>query len=116
MDVHFCLPLITLALLYPAPRDPEPDDRGQGFFGVRMVDSDGVNVTFVEPGSPAHKAGIRADDILRTIDSKPVSSVEEARELIGRLRPGAVVRVAVQRGETSMSIKVRVGIRPETVP
>jgi S1-C subfamily serine protease len=116
MEAHFYLPLITLVMLYPAPREPEPDDRGQGFFGVQMFDGGGVNVTFVQPGSPAHKAGIRADDYLEKIDSTPVSTVDEARELIGRLRPGAVVRVALRRGETTVSIKVKVGVRPDITP
>jgi S1-C subfamily serine protease len=117
MDVHFGLPLIMLVMLHPAPREPEPDDRGQGFFGVRMVDNGGgVNVTFVEPGTPAHKAGIRADDCIEKIDSTPVPTVDDARELIGRLRPGAIVGVAIRRGETTVSIKVRVGVRPEIVP
>ena len=82
---------------------------------MRMVDSDGVNVTFVEPGSPAHKAGIRTDDFLKAIDSKPVSSVEEAREAaVGRLPcPGGrrPRRGSGADAKTTVSIKVRVGIR-----
>lgn len=104
--------LLSLVLLFPAPRDPEPDDKGQGFFGVRLIDNGGVNVTGVEPGSPAEKGGMHVNDIILAIDSMRVPSVNEAREAIARLRPGKVVAVEVRRGEKSVLVKVKVGAKP----
>jgi serine protease Do len=111
----FALPLHLAAviLLYPAPRDPAPDDKGQGFFGVKLVDNSGVNVTHVEPGSPAEKAGVRANDVILAVDTQRVPTVAEAREVIARLRPGMVCRVEVRRGDKSVTLKLRVGVRPE---
>ena len=117
MSASFLFPLVTLVVFYPAPREPEVDDRGPGFFGVRMVDVSGINITSVEPGSPADKAGIRDGDYIQSIDSTPVSTVDDARELIARLRPSAcIIGVAIRRGDEKVSIKIKVGVRPDTVP
>ncbi len=116
MIANHGLALLTLVLFYPAPRDPEPDEKGKGFFGVQLVDNGGVEITRVEPGSPADKAGIRINDVIRAIDSADVTTVEDAREIIGRLRPGRVTQVDVRRGAAKFSIKVKVGIRPESLP
>jgi S1-C subfamily serine protease len=116
MDAHACIPLIMMVMFYPAPREPDPDDRGQGFFGVRMIDNGGVSIDFVQPGSPADKAGIRANDVFQTIDSTPVSTLDEAREVIGRLRPGTIVLAVVRRGAKTLSIKIKAGVRPELTP
>ena len=110
------LPLMTMLLLFPAPRDPEPDDKGRGFFGVQLVDDGGVTVTRVEPGSPADKAGIRGNDIIQSVDAARVPSVNEAREAIGRLRPGTITVVEIRRGAATVTVKVKVGVRPETLP
>ncbi len=110
------LPLCALFLLYPAPKDPAPDDKGRGFFGVQLIDNSGVNITRVEPGSPADKAGIRFNDTILAIDTAKVPTVNDAREIIARLRPGNTVMVEVRRGDQSLTIKVRVGARPESSP
>jgi S1-C subfamily serine protease len=116
MFVQPILSLTALVLLYPAPREPEPDDRGRGFFGVQLLDNAGVLITRVEPGSPADKAGIQANDVIQSIDAVDVNVVDDARETIGRLRPGTVTRVALKRGNATITIKVKVGVRPDTLP
>jgi S1-C subfamily serine protease len=115
----FTLPLLLLTstvVHFPAPRDPGPDDKGRGFFGVQLVDDGGVSITQVVAGSPADKAGIRVNDQILIIDSQKVPSVNEAREVIGRLRPGRTTVIEVKRGEKTMTIKVMVGIRPDGLP
>ena len=116
MIAHWFLPFCTMLLLFPAPKDPSPDDKGKGFSGVQLGDNSGVNITRVEPGSPADKSGIQFNDTILAIDTVKVPTVNEAREIIGRLRPGNVVMVEVRRGNQSLTIKVRVGIRPESLP
>lgn len=110
--LYFC----TLLLLFPAPRPPEPDEKGKGYFGVRLVDNAGVSITQVETGSPAEKAGMRVNDIVVSIDMQNVPTVLEAREMIGRLRPGLTIAVEVRRGEKLQMLKLKVGVRPESMP
>lgn len=116
MITHTTLHLCAFIILVPAPKDPLPDDKGQGFLGVGLVDNSGVSITRVEPGSPADKAGIRFNDIILSIDSVKVPNVNDAREVITRLRPGSIVAVDVRRGEQFLTIKVRVGVRPDSAP
>src|SRR5436190_13607453 len=116
MTFTHTLMLVTMTLAYPAPRDPEPEEKGKGFFGVQLMDHGGVIITRVEPGSPADKAGIRINDVIRSIDSADIANVEDARDAIGRLRPGRVTQVDVRRGTATISVKVKVGIRPESLP
>jgi S1-C subfamily serine protease len=101
-----------MLMLFPAPRDPEPDDKGNGFFGVRLIDNGGVSVTAVEPGSPAEKAGMHVNDLILAINAERVPTVNEAREIIARLRPGMSATVEVRRGEKSVLVKIKVGLRP----
>jgi S1-C subfamily serine protease len=115
----FVQPLLSMTMVlafFPAPRDPEPDEKGRGFFGVLLVDNGGVSITRVEPGSPAEKAGIRINDQLLAIDGQRVANVNETREVIGRLRPGKVAVVEARRGGQSVTIKLKVGARPESLP
>ena len=106
------LSLAVVLLLFPVPRDPEPDDKGKGFFGVLLVDNIGATITRVEPGSPADKGGIRLNDAILSIDGQRVPTVTEAREIIARLRPGTIVPVEVRRGDKPLTIKIKVGARP----
>ena len=107
---------LTIGILFPAPKDPEPDDKGRGFFGVQLVDNGGVFITRVEAGSPADKAGITAGDMIFAIDKLPIQNVDEARELIAGLRPGTVTFVELRRGAATVNVKLKVGIRPDTLP
>jgi S1-C subfamily serine protease len=103
-------------MLFPAPRPPEPDEKGKGFFGVKLVDNAGVSITHVEAGSPADKAGIRVNDIIVSIDTQNVPTVHEAREMISRLRPGMTIAVEVRRNEKVQMLKLKVGARLESMP
>jgi S1-C subfamily serine protease len=105
-----------MTVLFPAPRDPEPDEKGRGYFGVKMIDNSGVSISEVVPGSPADKGGLRVNDIVLAVDSNKVPSVAEAREVIARLRPGMTASVEVRRGERSVIVKVKVGVRPDNLP
>jgi len=108
--------LLTTTAMYPAPRGPEPDESCKGFFGVLLIDDGGVSITRVEPDSPADRAGVRPNDQILLIDSQKVPSVNDAREVIARLRPGRVVPVEVRRGDKTVNLKVRIGARSDTLP
>ena len=65
-------------------------------------------VKFVEPGSPAERAGVKVDDLVVTISGKPVSTWREVEMDLG-LAPRENIPVGLKRdGET-----VQVTLRPE---
>ncbi len=62
-----------------------------------LDEAEGVLVSSVGEGSPAHEAGVRRGDVLTHIDGRRVSSVEDAREaMVGRL-VGDTVPLTIKR-------------------
>jgi hypothetical protein len=63
--------------------------------------SGGVALAAVTPGGPADKAGLRAGDRVVAINGKPVAggdgAVRAAQALIGELKAGDAVRLAIER-------------------
>lgn len=56
---------------------------------------------------PAAYAGVQPGDVLLSVNGKPVSSVEQVRDLVAKA--GKSVALLVQRGEDTIFIPVRVG-------
>jgi len=79
---------------------------------TRKVDG-GVALSGVQPGSPAEAAGIRAGDILRRIDDRPVTDLAGLADILRSLDPGQKVIVVVERDGKLLSIEVVVAGRPE---
>lgn len=66
--------------------------------------SRGAVVAKVEPGTAAQKAGIKAGDVIVSVDDKPVSSAMDLRNKVGLLRVGQSIKLGVLRGKTKLSI------------
>jgi predicted metalloprotease with PDZ domain len=115
--MHTTLALTTMLLAYPAPRDREPPDKGPGFLGITFETGSqgGVMITEVRPGGPAMLAGLKVDDIIRKFDGEPINFDGFAKRII-RIRPGTIVPLDVQRDGNNLTIKVKIGIRPDDFP
>jgi serine protease Do len=72
------------------------------FFGT----TDGVLVTTVREESPAARAGIKAGDVITSIDGKPVGS---PRDLIEAIRgdASADVKISYVRDRKSVDVQVK---------
>jgi S1-C subfamily serine protease len=74
----------------------------------------GVFVSDVISGSPGQAAGIRAGDIILSIDSTPVKDIDELVSYLGEFKsPGQAVLLSIIRGIEKMDISVIVGTRPQ---
>lgn len=60
----------------------------------------GVRITNVDEGSPAHRLGLRADDIIIGVNRQRVSSVSELRRLLDNTQ--GVVAMHVRRGQSTL--------------
>ena len=80
-----------------------------GLVGAQFAESsasrvDGVEVTAVEPGSPAAQRGLRAGDIITAINRRPVRSLNELNEIASSSR---ILFLLVQRGDRALMLQIR---------
>jgi S1-C subfamily serine protease len=66
-----------------------------------------VQVSAVEPGSPAAAAGVRKGDVVETVGDAPVESAAEYRFRIRDVPVGGAVRLGLTRGRERLTASVR---------
>jgi len=80
--------------------------QGQGFLGVQPQNGEqGVSLIEVTPGGAADLAGLRAGDIIRSIDGMPVADVSQLVAEIGRRRAGDEILLDILRDQTPRALK-----------
>lgn len=72
----------------------------------------GLLVVNVEPGAPAHKAGMLLGDVIITLDGKPVGDTAELLAALSADRVGSEIELGVIRGGRHERVRVTVGDRP----
>jgi putative serine protease PepD len=85
------------------------------YLGIRVGDSssgDGAQVTSVVSGSPADKGGVKAGDVITSIDGNSISSADDLTATISGKKPGDKVTVKVTRAGKSSTLTVTLGTRP----
>ena len=78
-----------------------------------LKDTHGALVSRVMPGSPADKAGIKAEDVVIQANGKPIKDMPELRNLIGLLKVGDKVELTVLRGGATHNYTVVIGKNEE---
>jgi len=71
----------------------------------------GVLVQEVQPGGPADKAGLKAEDIITTIDGRNIKDGDDLVNDIASRRPGSTIRLGFLRDGKPMDTTVTVGDR-----
>lgn len=71
----------------------------------------GALVVRVFAGSPAARAGLRAGDVLVTVDGHPIGAREDLTTAFHSVAPGTPVRVEVRRGEQGFPLALA-AVRP----
>jgi hypothetical protein len=119
-------PAVPSAAAHPATA-PAPTG---GWLGVHSVqvseplraqidipEDQGIVLEFVAVGGPAEAAGMRANDIVLSLDGAPVKSVEEFRTRLGQTKPGQKVTVEyLRKGKTATAIATLGQRPPEAAP
>jgi S1-C subfamily serine protease len=112
------LALTTMLIAYPAPRQPDPPDRGPGYLGVTFKvadDGQSVLITEVRTDGPAAGSGLQPNDVIRKFDGEPIRYENFPRTIV-KARPGTIVPLEVERNSQRLIVKVRLGVRPEDFP
>ncbi|MDP2208540.1 MAG: M28 family peptidase [Bacteroidota bacterium] len=90
---------------------PGMREGGRGFrvsFGIMPDfgdDSKGMRISGTRAGSPAERAGLKANDIILMFGGKSVKNIYDLTSLLGDYKPGDEVEVVVLRGEETLTMK-----------
>ncbi|MBV8677955.1 MAG: M20/M25/M40 family metallo-hydrolase [Planctomycetaceae bacterium] len=120
---------VLLLDLIRRPRRPEfvkVEPRGNGMRAVGRAavsaylgsipsyddDTTGVKLDGVREGSPAQKGGLKGGDIVVGFGGKPVSTIYDYTESLGRYKPGDTVEIVVKRDGKEATLTVTLGQRP----
>ena len=76
---------------------------------LNIKDTKGVIVTDVQQGSPADEADVRAGDIIREINRKPVRNVDDFRAITGKVGPKEGIFMLLKRENTTFYAAIRGG-------
>jgi serine protease Do len=122
--VGFAVPINVAKDILPQLRDKGKVVRGWLGVSIGKVDDDlaktfgmkeskGALVNEVTPSSPADKAGLKAEDVIVTVDGKDVTDNSFLSRYIASRPPGSTVKLSVLRGSKEQAISVTLGTFPD---
>jgi putative serine protease PepD len=85
------------------------------YLGIRVSDASnggGAEIVSVVSGSPADKAGLKAGDVITSIDGTTIENGDALTAAVAAHKPSDVVSVNVTRNGSSKTVKVTLGVRP----
>lgn len=113
--VFFVLLLLVALAAPPTPADGESSKKSDtAWLGVMLGGNadNGVAVSRIVLDSPAEKAGLRARDVVLTVDGAPVDSNADLIREIQRHDPGSWLPVTISRNGREIDRRVRLSNRP----
>ena len=84
--------------------DIHPGLEGAQFASSSTTSGAGIEVTQVDPGSPAAQRGLRAGDIITAVNRRRVTTLEE---LTAIARDNRILFLLVQRGDRALMLQIR---------
>lgn len=117
VGIGFAVPSNTVRKVVPALEAGRSIQRS--WLGVSTQDSIamlGARVADVAPNGPADAAGLRENDVITAIDSKPVTGSAALGALVEDARIGDDVTIKVQRGGSSLELHATLRARPSGAP
>jgi putative serine protease PepD len=92
------------------------ENSGRAYLGVQLsgnTGGQGVLVAAVVAGGPAAKAGVRAGDVLISVNGKPTQTYDDLASVLANLKPGQSVRVGLLHPDgTRATVQVTLGTLP----
>jgi serine protease Do len=91
-------------------RDVTPDRLST----LHLKEEHGVEVTMVDQDAPAGKAGVKEHDVILSINSQGVESVEQLRRMIHEIPSGRTIEIGISRDGQPSTLKAQLAERNKT--
>lgn len=78
---------------------------------LKLKDASGVEITRVEEGSPAEKAGLKPGDVVLEYNGERVEGMEQFGRLVRETPPGRDVKILVSRNGATQSVVANLATR-----
>src|SRR5216684_4305622 len=78
---------------------------------LKLREPAGVEITRVEEGSPAEKAGLKADDVVLEYNGQRVEGIEQFQRLVRETPAGREVKLLISRNGATQGLTATVGVR-----
>jgi serine protease Do len=77
------------------------------YIGIRGEDRATTKIAQVSPGSPAERVGLKAGDLILSVNGEQISDFEAFKNAISERQPGDKVKLQVRRGDETMDFNVK---------
>jgi S1-C subfamily serine protease len=77
-----------------------------------LTPSTGALILSIQPGSPAVKAALQANDVIVSLNGTAITGPDDLHSAIHPLKPGDQVALGIYRGSTKMIVNVTLGTLP----
>jgi len=115
VGIGFAVPANTVREVIPRLERGETIRRA--YLGVSTAEAPGgALVREATAGGPAARAGIRAGDLIVTVDGERIGAPDDVATAIADLEPGDAVAIEVRRGGELETLDVALEARPENAP
>ncbi|WP_373488219.1 Do family serine endopeptidase [Blastomonas sp.] len=123
VGIGFAIPAEVAAPIVDKLRSGSAIERGYLGIGIQPLTDDlaaslglpkrrGEFVQRIEPGQPAEAAGIKAGDVVLSIDGKDVTPDQTLSFIVANIAPGKRIPVVLIRNGQRMNVTATVGKRP----
>ncbi len=122
--IGFAMPINTAAKVYNQIIREGHVTRGS--MGIQFLPDDskdrlsvygadhGVFITKIEPNGPAEKAGLKIEDVITSINGKPIKLGQDLIDLVADSPVGSTLKVSIVRDKKPMTLDVVVADRTRT--
>lgn len=115
-DEPVAIGVVSVASRNVAVKGPIVSSAPKAFLGVTWATAGGgiAKIGEVLGGTPADKAGLKSNDIILTLGGVKIDNQETVIQLLGKYKPGDIVKVTVRRGEGEFDQQITLGKREES--